>query len=95
MSRAGPPGFARLPDKLLSDGPYALTRNPMYLGHLGFLAGLALVTRSPVALGAFLWQRRRLAARVALDEARLAERFGDEYRRYARSVPRWLPRGGR
>lgn len=91
-NRAGTPGFKRMPERLLTDGPYALTRNPMYLGHLTFLAGLALVTRSPLAVAAFLWQRARLRGRVAEDESRLATRFGDPYRRYTESVPRWLPR---
>ncbi|MDO8562223.1 MAG: isoprenylcysteine carboxylmethyltransferase family protein, partial [Candidatus Limnocylindria bacterium] len=90
-NRAGTPGFKRMPERLLTDGPYAFTRNPMYLGHLPFLAGLALVTRSPAALAALLWQRARLRGRVAEDESRLATRFGDAYRRYTESVPRWLP----
>lgn len=91
-NRAGTPGFKRMPERLLTDGPYAFTRNPMYLGHLTFLAGLALVTRSPLALAALLWQRARLRDRVAEDESRLATRFGDAYRRYTEAVPRWLPR---
>lgn len=88
--RAGPPGFARPPDRLLTTGPYALSRNPMYLGHLLFLAGLALATGSPVAVGGLLWQWRRLGARVVEDEERLERIFGDEYREYVRRVPRWL-----
>jgi protein-S-isoprenylcysteine O-methyltransferase Ste14 len=89
--RAGPPGFERSPDRLLVTGPYALTRNPMYLGHLLFLSGLALATGSPVAVAGLLWQWRRLAARVAVDEERLERIFGQEYRDYVGRVPRWLP----
>jgi Phospholipid methyltransferase len=44
---AGGRGFDKPPDRLLRTGPYAYTRNPMYLGHLIFLLGLAL--RFPVA----------------------------------------------
>jgi len=89
---AGTPGFKNIPVKLLEDGPYAYSRNPMYLGHLVFLAGLLLVTRSPASLAAFLWQRDRLMGRVGEDEVRLAERFGEAYRDYIARVPRWLPR---
>ncbi len=89
--RAGPPGFDRPPDRLLTTGPYAFSRNPMYLGHLLFLAGLALATGSPVAVAGLLWQWRRLDARVLEDEERLERIFGDEYRDYVRRVPRWAP----
>ncbi|HEX9436645.1 MAG TPA: isoprenylcysteine carboxylmethyltransferase family protein [Candidatus Limnocylindria bacterium] len=88
--RAGPPGFARPPDRLLTTGPYAASRNPMYLGHLVFLAGLALATGSPVAVAGLLWQWLRLGARVLEDEERLDRIFGDEYRAYVARVPRWV-----
>lgn len=94
VERAGPPGFTRPPDRLLTTGPYAVTRNPMYLGHLLSLAGLALATGSPVAVGGLLWQWRRLAGRVRIDEERLERIFGDEYRDYLGRVPRWVPRIG-
>lgn len=90
VHHAGPPGFAHPPDRLLTTGPYALSRNPMYLGHLVFLAGLALATGSAVAVAGLLWQWRRLGARVLEDEERLERIFGDEYREYVRRVPRWL-----
>lgn len=89
---AGSWGFAEPPKRLVTDGPYAYTRNPMYLGHLLFLAGLVGATWSPIALACALWQYRRLAARVRVDEERLERIFGDEYREYVTSVPRWLPR---
>lgn len=89
--RAGPPGFATPPTRLVTTGPYAISRNPMYVGHLLFLSGLALATGSPVALGGLVWQLRRLRSRVAIDEERLERIFGDEYRAYIRRVPRWVP----
>lgn len=88
---AGSEGFARPPDKLVTSGPYAVTRNPMYLGHLLFLAGIALATGSPVAVAGFLYQWRRLGRRVRIDEERMEQIFGDEYRAYVARVPRWVP----
>lgn len=89
--QAGGRGMKNLPIKLLDTGPYAITRNPMYLGHLVFTAGLALALRSPLALVALVERWRRFDARVRADETRLVELFGDEYRAYLRRVPRWLP----
>lgn len=88
----GGPGFAAHPDRLVTTGPYAVVRNPMYLGHLVFLAGLLALTRSPAALAGLAVQRQRFAQRVATDERRLADRFGHEYAAYVEGVPRWLPR---
>ncbi len=88
---AGSEGFRRPPDKLVTSGPYAVTRNPMYLGHLVFLAGVALATGSPIAVAGFLYQWRRLGRRVHIDEERIEQIFGDEFREYTKRVPRWVP----
>ena len=84
-------GFASTPEQLVTGGPYALTRNPMYLGHLVFLTGLVLATRSPIALVAAIAQWRRLDARARADEDRLEELFGPDYAVYRARVARWLP----
>jgi len=87
---AGGHGFASTPAALVTDGPYAITRNPMYLGHLIFAAGLVGATRSPLAVALFLERLVRFRRRVAIDEARLERLFGDEYRAYRQRVPRWI-----
>ena len=76
------------PDRLVTTGPYARSRHPMYrawaLGHLG----LALLTRSGWALA--VWVPSVLAVRhqVAAEEAELRRRFGVAYERYAERVRR-------
>lgn len=90
-ARAGGHGMESTPAVLVTDGPYAKVRNPMYLGHLLFLAGLVGATRSRLALLLFLRQLVRFKERVALDETRLEQLFGDEYRGYRVRVPRWIP----
>lgn len=92
---AGSKGFADPPKRLVTDGPYGYTRNPMYLGHLVFMVGLTLATRSPVASVLLLRQLDRFGERVRSDEERLERIFGDEYRAYAARVPRWVPRPDR
>ena len=88
----GPPGMSQgMPDRLVTTGVYAWTRNPMYLGHLTFMTGAALLTRSPLAIGALALAGPWFGRRVAADEARLTAAFGAEYEQYCRRVPRWLP----
>jgi len=87
----GGPGVDVPPTRVITEGPYRFTRNPMYLGHLVFMLGLAVTFRSYVALALLglraIWFHRRIMA----DEARLIERFGAEYTDYMRQVRRWVP----
>jgi len=88
-ARAGGHGMESTPRALVTDGPYALTRNPMYLGHLVFLAGLMGATGSPLAFAFFARQLARFRERVARDEERLERLYGDDYRAYRARVQRW------
>ena len=88
----GPPGMSQgMPERLVTTGVYAWTRNPMYLGHLTFMTGAALLTRSPLAIGALALAGPWFGRRVAADETRLTAAFGAEYEQYCQRVPRWLP----
>lgn len=91
QEHAGPPGFAHPPVRLLTRGPYAISRNPMYVSQLVCLAGLVLATRSPIAIVFLVRRALRLGAQVQIDEERLERLFGDRYRAYRERVPRWLP----
>ena len=87
----GGPGLDVPPKSIVTEGPYRYARNPMYLGHLIFMAGLAVSFASwlGVALVAFhaAWFHRR----VLRDEARLESRFGSSYLDYTAQVKRWIP----
>ena len=77
---------------LVTDGPNALTRNPMYVGMAGVLTAHALVRRGwlPVLpLAAFVAVIDRTQIRP--EEAALRELFGEKYDAYCARVPRWLP----
>lgn len=87
----GGPGIAVPPERLVTDGPYRWCRNPMYLGHLIFLAGLALALRSWLAAAVFAYHVVWFDRRAREDEARLAALFGEPYRGYAGRVKRWIP----
>lgn len=89
----GPPGMSQgMPERLVQDGPYRWSRNPMYAGHLMFLGGLAATTRSPLAAGILGWHVRWFSDRVRADERRLREGFGSAYDEYCARTPRWIPR---
>jgi protein-S-isoprenylcysteine O-methyltransferase Ste14 len=81
------------PDALVASGPYRYTRNPMYLGVLAILAGLALARWSaPLAIyAAGVATAFAVFVRV-YEEPRLERQFGDAYRAYTSRVPRWLGR---
>ncbi len=87
----GPSGMSQgFPDGIVTTGIYKWTRNPMYLGHMIFLGGLTLLTRSPIALAAISSVIPWYNERVKKDEERLAKKFGSVYEEYRDSVPRWI-----
>ena len=88
---AGSRGFGELPDRLLQGGVYAFTRNPMYLGLLIFLVGLALSFWSALGAAILLANAVWFHRRVLKDEALLRGKFGGEYEAYCRRVKRWIP----
>ena len=87
----GGPGIETPPDRFIATRPYRYTRNPMYLGHLIFLLGLAVTFWSWFALILLAARALWFHARVLRDERQLRERFGGDYATYCARVPRWLP----
>ena len=72
-------------------GAYRYTRNPMYLGMVGFLAALAPVFSMDWALiaAAILWAVIHWGV-VLREETYLTRKFGAEYRTYLTETRRWL-----
>jgi protein-S-isoprenylcysteine O-methyltransferase Ste14 len=87
----GGPGMETMPDRILDHGPYRYTRNTMYLGHIIFLAGLAITFRSWFALLLLIARAVWFQMRVLTDEERLSEQFGAAYDAYRARVKRWIP----
>ncbi len=88
----GSRGMEVPPDRIIASGIYYYTRNPMYLGHLIFLLGLALTLWSWFALIVLAGRAVWFHLRVLRDEARLERIFGTEYDAYRARVKRWIPR---
>lgn len=76
---------------MLADGPYRRTRNPLYLGTILHVFGIAILMppSGAVFCVALVWL---LNVRLALaEEPFLTQRFGEAYVQYRKAVPRFLP----
>jgi protein-S-isoprenylcysteine O-methyltransferase Ste14 len=87
----GGPGYDIPPQRIVDTGIYAYTRNPMYLGHILFIAGLAISFASVPAAILLGYHLAWFHQRVLNDEERLKTLFGQEYVRYMARVKRWVP----
>ncbi|MCB0106567.1 MAG: isoprenylcysteine carboxylmethyltransferase family protein [Caldilineaceae bacterium] len=79
--------------ELVITGVFSVSRNPLYLGGLCILVGIALAFNLPWVLVLLL---PALVAchylLIAPEERYLAAKFGERYQRYTASVGRWLGR---
>lgn len=87
----GGPGMDTMPERLVTTGPFALCRNPMYLGHIIFLTGLTLSLQSLLAGAITVATAIWFQGRVLKDERRLSKQFGQPYADYTSRVRRWVP----
>jgi len=88
----GTPAPFDAPREVVVAGPYRYVRNPMYLGAVAILLGTGLMLRSPSTVAvALLFMVLAHLFVVYYEEPTLEGQFGDSYRRYRKSVNRWLP----
>jgi protein-S-isoprenylcysteine O-methyltransferase Ste14 len=85
--------FSVLPEarRLVTRGPYAVIRHPVYLGEIGACCGLAVASPSlanTILLAALIAAQ---SIRMGLEERALSQAF-PEYRAYALRTPRLIPR---
>jgi protein-S-isoprenylcysteine O-methyltransferase Ste14 len=89
----GTPSPERAPTKLVVSGLFRIVRNPMYVGVVTAIMGIAIAMRS--------WETALYGLVVAIafhlrvlfyEEPRLTREFGDEFKAYCERVPRWIPR---
>ena len=80
---------------LVTGGLYRYSRNPIYVAMLTALLGFALLLPSWISLGLLIGAGLGIRRHVRDEEAYLARTYGEEYRRYAARVGRFVPGVGR
>jgi Phospholipid methyltransferase len=82
-------GHVQKDRQLTTSGPYAYTRNPLYLGSLILAAGFALAARSVWVFALMLMMFAAIYVPVIAGEERYLRQAFPEYDDYARHVPRF------
>jgi protein-S-isoprenylcysteine O-methyltransferase Ste14 len=92
LIRALASGHVRKNESLATSGPYAYTRNPLYLGSLLIGVGFAVAARSWWVGVALVVMFFAIYLPVIRDEETFLRRTFPQFEEYARRVPRILPR---
>jgi len=86
-------GYIAKDAALAADGPFAVVRNPLYVGSFFIACGYSAMTGGwivwVVVIPIFIFLHW---SAVYCEEAYLESKFGMEYTEYKRRVPRWIPR---
>ena len=77
---------------LVTTGPYARIRHPIYLALLGFLASLALVSANWCFIVVLAFSIVDLSLRMPREEQMMIGEFGEEYEDYMEKTGRLFPR---
>ena len=79
------------PEVLISSGPFKFSRNPIYLGMLTVLVGVAFLMSSLSAIIiAFVFGMIINFTWIAHEEKKLHELFSEDWENYSSKVRRWI-----
>ncbi len=90
MTTLGSNRTSGLPEGLLAEGPYLLTRNPQYVGDLLLFVGVAVFANSGAVAVTHLLTAFVLLLGPFAEEPWLEGEYGEPYLAYRRGVPRYL-----
>ncbi|MBS1841729.1 MAG: isoprenylcysteine carboxylmethyltransferase family protein [Acidobacteria bacterium] len=91
--RAYAAGYLKKQEVLTTTGPYAFTRNPLYLGSAILAAGAAWATHSWIsAVILFVYFASVYLVVMRREEGELRGHFGEAFEVYAKNVPLFFPR---
>jgi protein-S-isoprenylcysteine O-methyltransferase Ste14 len=80
-------------DRLVTEGPYSIVRNPLYAGNFLIALGFSILTNAAIIIPlVILYFAIEYYPIVRREEYFLLEKFGDTYSLYLRDVPRFFPK---
>lgn len=93
VSGGGTPAPIDAPKRLVTNGVYRYSRNPLYIAEITAIVGWAALFATPIllAFAVLLFVILAIGVRV-YEEPRLAQQYGDQYAAYTTQTARWLPR---
>ena len=78
--------------RLITNGPYARIRHPLYAGMCGWFVSLSLLTANWIFVSACVLTFAGLLWRIPREEQMMIETFGDEYKEYMKRTGRFFPK---
>lgn len=81
----------RVTPSVIQKSVFGVVRHPIYLSEILVYLGLLVLNMSLAALGVWIAAIVFLHHMSRYEEKLLIDRFGEEYRRYMRRVPMWIP----
>ena len=79
---------------LVTSGPFAHVRNPLYVGNILVYLGFGIISMALfpyLQISALIWFVLQYILIINIEEEFLEDKFGDEYRNYKDLVPKFLP----
>lgn len=90
MATLGSRRTSGLPEGLVAEGPYLLTRNPQYVGDFLLFVGVVVLANSGVVAVTHLLTALVLLLAPFAEEPWLEREYGEAYLSYRQRVPRYL-----
>jgi len=91
--RAWSSGYINKDKELATEGPYSLTRNPLYFGNLILGSGIALASNNVSSYLIFIvYYFTFFTFLIAIERKRMRQRYGQQYEAWAKEANLFFPK---
>jgi hypothetical protein len=91
--RAWSSGYINKDKELATEGPYSLTRNPLYFGNLILGLGVAVASYNVITCLIFIvYYFAFFTFLIAIERKRMRQRFGKQYEAWAKNANLFFPK---